>query len=175
MELLFWHTSIFWPDELFGKLDEKGANFGSKTLRLEAIGLLSPLLLIPNVIQSCYVVLNVDNIGCSYGWENKCVQGDKCATVIFRAIALICAYLEINLQVRHLPRLSSWEASLCDKLSREETTSLNDKRLLRNYESLSPPRVLKDWIKDPSESYDLCYKLLDYVKGIVPKLVKGNK
>jgi len=161
----------FWPIDLYGKLDGKGACFGSKTLLLEAIGLLSPLLLIPNVIQSSYVVLNVDNIGCYYGWENKCVQGDKCATVIFRAIALICAYLEINLQVRHLPRLSSWEANLCDRLSREDTTSLNDKKLLKNYESLSLPKVLKDWLKDPNESYDLCYNLLNYVKSIVPKYV----
>ncbi len=116
-------------------------------------------------------MLNVDNIGCYYGWENKCVQGDKCATVIFRAIALICAYLEINLQVRHLPRLSSWEANLCDRLSREETTSLNDKKLLKNYESLSLPTVLEDWLRDPNESYDLCYNLLNYVKYIAPKYV----
>jgi len=162
-EVILTHQ-LFWPKSLAEKKDEKGASFGSKTIFLESIGLLIPFLLIPDKIKCAHVVLNVDNMGCYFGWENRNVKGDKCATIVFRTIALISAFLEINVHVRHMPRVSCWEACICDRLSRKITTTLNDKRLLRGYENLKIPKELLNWLEDPTENWNICIDLLNYVK-----------
>jgi len=164
-EILF-ANQTFWPDSLADKTDSKGAKYGSKTLLLEAIGLLIPLLIIPEKIKNSHVVFSVDNIGCYYGWTNKNVQGDKSASVIFRSIAVICAFLEVNASVRHLPRLSTWEASLCDRLSRDATTTEMDRRLLRTWKDKKIPLELMKWLENPSEDWDLPIRLLEYVKNL---------
>ena len=68
------------------------------------------------------------------------------------------------MHVVHLPRVSNWEAIFCDRISRESTTSEHDKRLLKTYENLKIPKVLKNWLKNPIEDYNICMKLLNHVK-----------
>ena len=53
------------------KKDANGASFGLKTVFLVSIGLLITFLLIPNKIRCAHVVLNVDNIDCYFGWDNR--------------------------------------------------------------------------------------------------------
>ena len=121
-------------------------------------------LLIPEKIKSAHVVLNVDNMGCYFGWENRNVQGDKCATIVSRTIALISAFLEINVHVRYMPRFLCWEACTCDRLSRRQTTTSNDRRLLRSYENLKVRKVMLNWLEDPTENWNICIALINYVK-----------
>jgi hypothetical protein len=154
----------FWPSELKDKLDSKGARFGSKTVFLELIGLLIPFILIPDIIKNSHVCLFVDNIGCYYGWENHSVKNDVCASIVVRALNVISAFLEVYVHVKHLPRLSSWEAKLCDRLSRSDTTSVHDKRLLDSFSNMKMPDVLKTWLKNPVEDWNICSKLLHHVK-----------
>ena len=162
-EILLAHQ-MFWPQDLGMKRDKKGASFASKTVMLETVGLLIPFLLVPEKISCSHVQLEVDNIGCYYGWENQSVAGDKHASILIRAIAIISAYLKIRVHVKHLPRMSSWEACLCDRLSREKSTTTHDKRLLRNYEEKILPKELREWLKNPEEDWELPYKLLKTVK-----------
>ena len=121
-------------------------------------------MLVPEKISCSHVQLEVDNIGCYYGWENQSVAGDKHASILIRAIAIISAYLKIKVHVKHLPRMSSWEACLCDRLSREKSTTTHDKRLLRNYEDKILPKELREWLENPEEDWELPYKLLKAVK-----------
>jgi hypothetical protein len=100
-------AQAFWPPELKSRKDSKGASFGSKTVFLELIGLLLPFLLIPHVIRNHHVIAYVDNIGCYFGWSNGYVKNDVCASIIVRTIAILSAFLEVSVHVRHLPRLGS--------------------------------------------------------------------
>jgi hypothetical protein len=159
-------NQTFWPKELRFRRDEKESKFGSKTVFLELVGLLGPFLLCPKLIANSHVVLSVDNIGCYYGWENKGVQGDKCASILIRTLVLVSSFLSVYVHVRHLPRMSSWDSSLCDRLSRKDTTSSNDERLLNHYKSYTMPIILMDWLRDPVEDWNLCERLLNYVKSI---------
>jgi len=98
---------------------------------LESIGILIPFLLVPEIMKCSHIVLSVDNIGCYYGWVNQNVSGDRNTAIVIRTILLISSYLSIKVHVVHLPRVSTWEAIFCDRISRETTISKNDKRLLR--------------------------------------------
>jgi len=102
---------LFWPQELKEAKDEKGVSFGDRTVFLEMIGLLLPLIRYPEVLAGKHLVLKVHNLGCYYGWENKTVCKGRAATIIVRAIFYqISSYMECCIHVEHLPRLSSWEA-----------------------------------------------------------------
>ena len=72
-----------------GQLDSKGSAFASKTTTLETIGLLLPFLTIPQTVRGRHVVLGVDNIAVVFGWYNKCIKGDKSASILIRALLLI--------------------------------------------------------------------------------------
>jgi hypothetical protein len=165
-EIILVHQT-FWPDSLSNKKDSKGSNFGSKTVFLEAIGMIAPLLLIPDSVRESHVILGVDNIACYYGWVNKSVSGDTCASIVFRALGLLSAYLSVYVHVVHVPRMSTWEARICDRLSRSATTTVNDKRLLNDFKRKKLPKEMLDWLKNPTEDWKMCNVLLNCVKDII--------
>jgi hypothetical protein len=155
---------IFWPDSLRLEVDQNGVRLGSKSVFLEMVGLLLPLVVCPILIMDQNLVLKVDNLGCYYGWENRNVSNDVHASIVIRAIAVIGGYLNCNIHVNHLPRMSSWEARLCDRLSREKSTNTNDLSLLDSFRDLHVPSQLTDWLESPEKGWDLCDTLLDIVK-----------
>ena len=69
-----------------------------------------------------------------------------------------------QVHICHLPRKSSWDVNLVDRLSRARSTTENNKRLLRSFPKPSLPICLIEWMKNPSEDWDLVLKLLDHVK-----------
>ena len=73
------------------------------------------------------------------------------------------AFLECYIHVEHLPRVLAWDAILCDRMSRDRTTSDNDRRLLRSFGNMAAPAVLTDWLLDPTEDWDLAIRMLEYV------------
>ena len=123
---------IFWSnDVLDSKTDSKGAKFGSKSTTLECLGLLLPFLSIPKNLLNQHIVLNVDNIACVFAWESGHASNDICASIRIRALHLICARIGSTVYVNHLPRLSSWEASIADRMSRSSTTTKKRPRIVR--------------------------------------------
>ena len=110
------------------------------------------------------MILEVDNIACYYAWDNKYVKNDICSSILIRALCIISSYLRTYVHVRHLPRLSSWEACMCDRMSRESTTSKHDRKLLNHFSNLFLPDVLLKWLENPVEDWSICLKLLDSVK-----------
>jgi hypothetical protein len=159
---------IWWP-EAFAKIktDSKGCRFGNKTATLEMIGVILPFLLIPNQLASQHVVLNVDNMACVYGYTNHYMKGDVCASIFIRALHLIAAFLGCALHVEHVPRRSTWESTTADNLSRQTTTGFLEEQMLNRFRNLQPPKVLLDWLDNPTEDWNLAKKLLNHIKSIV--------
>jgi hypothetical protein len=164
---LFFATQFFWDNkEFLEKTDCKGAKFRHKTTTLEMVGVLLPFLLIPDQLKNQHVVLKVDNIACFYGWENRSVNGDNCASILIRALHLISAYLGCIVHFQHLPRMSTWDARIADRLSRESTTSEDDKKLLKSFPHRNLPESLGKWLLDPTEDFSLAERLLKDVEMI---------
>jgi hypothetical protein len=92
---------FFWESDFISWKDEKGSSMGSKTTTLEMIGILLHILLLPSLLLRQNVVFVTDNLACVYGWENKCVKHDVCASIIVRAIHLISVFLECNVFICH--------------------------------------------------------------------------
>ena len=102
--------------------DSKGARFGSKTSMLEMVGITLPFLLYPNLLVNQHVVFSTDNVGCFFGWENMSVKGDETASILVKAVLLMSAFLGTTVHVVHIPRKTTWENIVADKLSRKNTT-----------------------------------------------------
>jgi len=109
-----------------------------------------------------HIVMKVDNISCYYGWQNKNMSGDAYASIILRAIYLITCYLCCVLHVDHLPRMSTWEGRLVDRLSRSSSVLQNDKNLIRSFD-FELPLFFKTWLTRPTVDWNLPVKLLNYV------------
>ena len=91
---------IFWPDKVLQQTsDTKGSSLGNKTTTLEFLGILLPVILIPEQLFNVHVIVKVDNIGCSFGWINRHVSGDKMASVLIRALHLISAHLPSSTKI----------------------------------------------------------------------------
>jgi hypothetical protein len=154
-------AQIFWPESM-----KELEDLGSRTTTLELIGLLLPFLMVPHMLKGKNVVLKVDNTGCFFAWQNRTVAKEKKAAILTRALVLLSAYLECYIHVEHLPRVEAWDAILCDRLSRERTTSLSDRTLLSHYGNVRTPSVLEKWLSNPSENWSLATDMLDYVKKL---------
>ena len=140
---------------------------GTNLTTLETIGILLPFLLIPDQLKNQHIVFKVDNIACLYGWENKSMKGDIMASILIRAIHLISFYLGSTVHVYHLPRKSDYESHMVDRMTREKTLSYSDRKLLDSFKFMKAPSVFLDWLKFPTEDWDLSMKLLNHVKTLV--------
>ena len=161
---------ITWPTEMirFAK-DSKGVRFGDKSTTLEMIGVLLPFIIIPSELKKQHIELSVDNMNCLYGWENRSLKGDISASIVIRAIHLISAYLGSIIHVKHLPRVSNFESSMVDRMSRMSTMAREDRKLLSSFANLRIPPVLLEWICNPSEDWSFPIRLLSYVKYVCEK------
>jgi hypothetical protein len=109
------------------------------------VGVLLPFLLITEKLKNQQIVAKVDNIGCFFGWENRSVTEDTGASILIRVLHLVSSYLGCVVHVQHLPRMSSWDAKLADRLSREATTTANDQKLLDSFPKKELPLSRTGW------------------------------
>jgi hypothetical protein len=162
-EIIF-ATQLFWPESL--RIIEE---MGSRTTTLELIGLLLPFLMVPKLVRGKHAVLKVDNTGCYFAWHNKTVAGEKKASILAMGLVLMSAYLECYVHVKHLPRISAWDAIMCERLSRDRTTSNNDRKLLSSFGNLQAPSVLTSSVDNPTEDWNMAYRMFDHVIETVKK------
>jgi hypothetical protein len=154
-------SQLLWPREILQtKRDPEGKLYGHKTTTLEFLGILLPFVRIPQYMQGRYIVVKVDNIGCYYGWLNRQSAGDATASVLIRTLHLLVERLGCEIHIDHLPRVSTWQAELADRLSREVTTTPDDKNLLQSFEKGQLPESLADWLLNPCEDWSLPEKVL---------------
>lgn len=158
-EQLFWDMNILKDNK-----DSKGKTLGSKTTTLEMLGMLLPFLSIPNKLKNKHIVLQVDNISCLFAWESRHSRDDEYASILVRSMHFISAYIGSQIHVVHLPRVSTWEAELADRLSRKSSTTTEDRKLLKSFNLRKIPEPLETWMKKPFENWDLPTELLKAVK-----------
>jgi hypothetical protein len=170
-EIIF-AKQLLWPESDFlDWTDGKGSKMSQKTTTLEFIGVLLPFITIPELLVNKYVVVSVDNLACYFGWINRQAAGDATASIFIRALHLISLFLGCEVHIKHLPRLSNWEAQLVDRISRRSTTTKYDEALLRSFDFDKIPVCLEEWLKCPSDDWDISLNLLMFVKN---KLIKDD-
>ena len=59
---------------------------------------------------------------------------------------VLSAYISCNVHVVHLPHVSTWDAIVCDNLSREKTTGIKEKKLLAKV-GFSAPEVFTNGLE----------------------------
>jgi hypothetical protein len=156
---------LWWPKNfIMTMVDNKGSRFGDKTSTLEQIAILLPFILIPEKLANQHIVIKTDNIACVFGHQNKIMKGDECASIFIKTVHLICAFLGSMVHVEHLPRCSDWGSKTADNLSRESTTGFLESRMLSRWSHLTVAQDLVSWFHNPTEDWDLPYKLLEHVQ-----------
>ncbi len=140
--------------------DSKSKYLGCKTTSLEMAGLLIPLLLLPEKLAGQHVVVGVDNIGCHWICKKGYSSSDSLSSVLARLVSFVAAKYCIALHVVHVPRLSTWESSLADRLSRARTTTKADSALLSAFPSPPLPAAFAAWMADPFEDWDMPLRVL---------------
>ena len=71
-------SRLSWPEGLLTqRRDEKGSWFGSKTATLEAVGLIVPLVVFPEVVAGKHLVFKVDNAAVMWGWQSRYIKNTK--------------------------------------------------------------------------------------------------
>ncbi len=160
----------FWPKGFITNAkDDTGVRFGDKSTTLEYIGLLAPMLTVPELVSGRHIILRVDNIACVYGYENGQIKNDESASIMIRSARLVAAYLGSVVHVEHVPRRSCWEAELVDNLSRSSTSGFLEQRALSQFNHRELPEVLVNWLHAPSNDWSLPLKLLEHVQEILNK------
>jgi hypothetical protein len=161
-------ASITWPKFfLYSARDSKGSYFGCKSATLEATGLLLPFLTIPHLLASKEVRLLVDNISIMYSWDSRYMKDDITASIMLRALHLISCRINCLVHVEHLLRLSSPAAVLADHLSRQSTTGPSERAATRHALRGRFPALLKDWLREPTESWDFALACLRHVESLI--------
>jgi hypothetical protein len=161
-------NQFVWPRKFIETMvDSKGSRFGDKTTTLEAIGVLIPFILVPELLAGQHVLLRVDCFGTIYGFMNKVSKGDETASLFIRAVHLIAAYLSCAMHIDHLPRMSDFGAEVSDRLSRISSSTLQDRKLIRAFHNRQMPVCLLEWFNEPKVDWELPYKLLCHVKNLV--------
>jgi hypothetical protein len=153
-----------WPDSVYTAVDEKGARLASKMTTLEAVGLLLPLLSVPQVLAGRHMVLGVDNLGVVFGWKNAGCKGDRWASVLIRALHIVAAFLNSTVHVHHMLRLSSSAAVMADSLTRFSTATAEVWAQTTGAQTHSTLVQLWRWLADPHDDWNLGCKLVDYMK-----------
>ena len=158
-------AQLLWSDGISRDCkDKRGRPIGSKTTTLEFLGLLLPFLATPKKLENQHIILEVDNISCIYAWENKYAKEDEMASILVKSLVIISSYLGSKIYVKHLPRMSTWQASLVDRMSRESTTTKKDKEILMSFPKPIWPQCLTKWLQHPIEDDSLAFDLLRHVE-----------
>jgi hypothetical protein len=149
-ESIAWYNTIKWPlSFLNNAVDKDGKFFGSKTTTLEIIGMLLVILGCPEKLMGQSVIFHVDNIAIMYGWNNCSVKFDETATALLKFVQLAAAYLGTQVFIKHVHRCSDKWTCIADRLSRDSSTTKEDRELLRRADTAGEDGLLKQWLQSP--------------------------
>jgi hypothetical protein len=117
------------------------------------------------------VIVRVDNIACYFGWLNRQVPNDACASILIRTLHILTGLLSCIIHFEHLPRLSNDSARLVDRLSRVSTTLDSDTLLLSSFSSDTERLMpLVNWLKDPWKDWNLPFRIVQHVKNVLNEI-----
>ena len=153
---IFFASQKLWTTQNSRIFFDKDDKFlGNKTTTLEFAGILIPFLSCPEKLANQIVVIQVDNIGCHFAWLNGYASGDRMASILVRLLMLISSLISTEVIIVHHPRESSWESRMADRLTRERSTTSQDRMLLRSFPALKLPMVFERWMENPAENWSL--------------------
>ena len=69
--------------------------------------------------------------------------------------------------VQHLPRESTWDSRLVDRMSRESSMTQDGRKLLNSFQNYTLPEFFVKWLDNPEEDWSIALQLLAYVKSVV--------
>ena len=120
----------------------------------------------PEKLRNQHVTVQVDNLGCYFAWENGYCKEDQLASILTRALVLVSAWLSSVVHVVHLPRESTWESRVADRLSREKTTGRREKDLVGRFEKKKLPVTFTEWMKRPTEDWSMPTRLVNEMSSL---------
>ena len=144
---------ILWPPQLTWLVQ-------SNTAVYEMIGILLPVLCIPQLLLHQHMVLYVDNEAIVWSWPKRRMKNDVVASVLLRVLHILEAFLSCKIHILHLPRTSNPAARLTDNLSRSSTTSETDLCHLTHQPEHLPTPFLT-WLQNPTEDWQLGTKIVE--------------
>ena len=168
-KIIFAFQKLWAKKMISGLKDNKGKEFGRKTAFLEFVGILIPFILMPEKLCNQHIVLKVDNISCHYGWLNRSMKNDAYTSILIRALHVISSYLCSVIHVQHLPRESTWDSRLVDRMSRESSITQDGRLLLNSFSGYALPPFFVSWLDSPVEEWSIALQLLVYVKSIIER------
>jgi hypothetical protein len=136
------------------KTDVDGKRFRNKTTTLKAIGLLLPLLSIPEQLRNQHIVLRVDNMGCVYVFNNHTQSEDSSAEMLLKTVHMIGAALGSKIYIEHAPRRSDWLSKTVDNMSRRSTTSEMEQLTLDRFSHIGKSEIIEKWMKEPKVTFE---------------------
>jgi hypothetical protein len=143
------------------------ARLASKMTTQEAVGLLLPLLSVPEKLVGQHIVLAVDNIGVVFGWTNGGRKGNCWASVLIRALHIVASFLGCTVFVQNVPRLSSAAAVMADSLTCSSTATADVWAQTAGATMRRPPPPLWEWLESPKEDFNLGFILVNYLKTLM--------
>ena len=157
------------PRGFLNMVDGVGKKCHRKTTTLEAIGMLSTILLAPDLLSGHSVVHVVDNIATCLAWNARRSTDDEWATVLVRAMGHVCAFLNIDLHTEWQIRRTDRYTEVVDNLSHDCCQGLNMEEI-QSYIS-EPcegfPEPLLIWMRSPWKDWSLGIRLVEWLKTVV--------
>jgi hypothetical protein len=147
-DLYYFVVIVHWPTKFLDK-------FASNSTLLEAVGLLLPFLCIPTTLAGHHVELLVDNEALVYAWNKRLCKQSAFVSILVQALHLCEFILPCCIYVTHIPRCSTSQASLADRLSRYSTTTEKDLQQLQHLPIQHPAGPLMTWLQHPEPDWDL--------------------
>ena len=158
---IFFAGGMRWPLNLITEeRDSEGKLFGSKSAALECVGLLIPIMCVPQLLVNKYVHLTVDNSSLTYAWEKKYMKNDEETSILLRCLHMAEAFLGSKLHVSYRRRMSDDMSVLVDHLSRTETTTEADLARIAHLRWETPGSALMEWVKNPRPDWSLPEKVV---------------
>ena len=154
------------PRQFLNSVDEKGSKAFHKTTCLEAVGLLSILLLAHDLLEGQSVVHIMDNSATCLAWTRGRSIKDSWATTLIRATAHVCAELRIDLHTEWQARCSDRMTTVVDNLSHDRCQGLSSSELSAYLEEkqLSFPAPLLAWMYQPRIDLNLGPMLVKWLR-----------
>ena len=153
------------PTGFLASIDERGVKCYGKTSSLEALGLVSVLLLAPELLQGRAVIHVIDNIATCLAWRRGRSVVDTWTTTLVRATAHVCAFLNVHLYTEWRPRRSDRPTEVVDDLSHDLCGALNSEELEAyvKEKQVGFPEPLLLWLRSPKVDLNLGIRLVEWL------------
>lgn len=154
-----------WPKSLvYSLLDDNGKEFGRKSTFLEAAGLLVPFCHRAKELSGQTVILENDNIGVVYAFQNGRSRSDDYASLMISTLHEVATRLRCAVYVQYRRRLSSSASIYADHLTRADFKGTKLVDSLTTVEMGWSP-MLESWLTKPVIDWTLPPSLADDIIG----------